>query len=84
MSCGRRDKHNIAMKKRTLSCATGLRNLEASAKNKRSSSSSGNGKIAGDRVDDRNHGNNVLDGGKNGVHGQGVFARMGGLKRRIM
>ena len=38
MSSSRRDKRSIANKKRTSSCATGLRNLGASAKEKRSSS----------------------------------------------
>ena len=46
----------------------------------------GDAKIAGDRVEQRNSGNDVLDGGKNGVHhdGGGIFARTGRLKRRIM
>jgi hypothetical protein len=38
MSSGRRDKRSIAKKKRTSSCATGLRNLGASEKKKRTSS----------------------------------------------
>ena len=37
MSSGRRDKRSIAKKKRMSSCATGLRNLGASAKKKRTS-----------------------------------------------
>ena len=37
MSSGRRDKRSIAKKKRTSSCATGLQNLGASAKKKRTS-----------------------------------------------
>jgi hypothetical protein len=41
MSCVARDKHNISKKRRTLSCATGLRNLGASARKKRSSSTAG-------------------------------------------
>ena len=77
MFCGRRDKRNIAKKKRTSSCATGLRNLGASAMSKRTLSGiAGDAKIAGDRVDrQRNRGNR--DGG-------GIFARTGRLKRRIM
>ena len=39
MSSGRRDKRSIAKKKRTSSCATGLRSLGASAKKKQTSSS---------------------------------------------
>ena len=62
MSPGRRDERNIAKKKRTLSCATGLRNLGESARNKRAFSSSGNGKIAGDGVNNRNHGKKGWDG----------------------
>jgi hypothetical protein len=48
MSCGRRDKRNIAKKKRTSSCAKGLRNLGESAMSKRMLSSiAGDAKIAG-------------------------------------
>ena len=63
MSCGRRDRRNIAKKKRTSSCATGLRNLGASAMSKRTLSGiAGDAKIAGDRVNrQRNRGNR--DGG---------------------
>ena len=65
MSCGRRDKRNIAKKKRTSSCATGLRNLGASAMSKRTLSGiAGDAKIAGDRVDQqRNRGNHDGGGG---------------------
>jgi hypothetical protein len=70
MSPGRRDECNIAKKKRTSSCATGLRNLGESARNKRAFSSSGNGKIAGDGVKDMNHGKKGWDG-ENGLHNDG-------------
>ena len=55
MSSGRRDKRSIAKKKRTSSCATGLRNLGASAKKKRTSSCANNVRIDsknGKEVDD--------------------------------
>ena len=70
MSPGRRDERNIAKKKRTSSCATGLRNLGESARNKRAFASSGNGKIAGDGVKDRKHGKRGWDG-ENGLHNDG-------------
>ena len=77
MPCGRRDKRNIAKKKRTSSCATGLRNLGASVMSRRTLSGiAGDAKIAGDRVDQwRNRGNHDCGG---------IFARTGRLQRRIM
>jgi hypothetical protein len=55
MSSGRRDKRSIEKKKRTSSCATGLRNLGASAKKKRTSSCANDVRIDsknGKEVDD--------------------------------
>jgi hypothetical protein len=55
MSSGRRDKRSIAKMKRTLSCATGLRNLGVSAKKKQTSS------CANDIRIDRKNGKEVDD-----------------------
>ena len=72
MSSGRRDKRNIAKKKRTPSCATGLRNLWASARRSLSPRCAGSS----------NRGKHGRDGG-NGVRNDGKLdVRMDGKNGR--